>query len=335
MRTYLWAILCMATWAGTCQETNTWTSGRPDGHAPIMVMGDHMHGRGEWMFSYRYMHMKMDGLRRGNNDAETADALADYMATPVAMPMDMHMLGAMFAPSDKLTLMAMLNYLSMDMRHTTRMGGSFTTEASGFGDIQLTAIVKLLSANRQILHGQLGISIPSGSIEESDITPASAPNSTTLPYPMQLGSGTWDATVGLTYLGQADSWSWGSQGKAVLRLGQNSRDYRYGNRLDWNNWLAVKAASWLSFSARLEGLIIGEIHGADPKLNPMMVITADTQNSGGSFINGGLGFNTYVPSGPLKNIRVGFEVAFPLAQDVHGIQLKTKTTLVSGIQYSF
>ena len=32
---------------------------RPDNHAPITVMGDHIHEKGELMFSYRYMHMSM------------------------------------------------------------------------------------------------------------------------------------------------------------------------------------------------------------------------------------------------------------------------------------
>ena len=38
-----------------------WTAARPDGHAPISVMGDHMHAMGEWMVSYRYMTMDMEG----------------------------------------------------------------------------------------------------------------------------------------------------------------------------------------------------------------------------------------------------------------------------------
>ena len=28
-------------------------------------MGEHMHKKGEWMLSYRYMHMDMDGSRIG------------------------------------------------------------------------------------------------------------------------------------------------------------------------------------------------------------------------------------------------------------------------------
>ena len=41
---------------------------RPDGHAPISVMGDHMHAMGEWMVSYRYMTMDMKGLLKGSDD---------------------------------------------------------------------------------------------------------------------------------------------------------------------------------------------------------------------------------------------------------------------------
>ena len=43
-----------------------WTAARPDGHAPISVMGDHMHAMGEWMVSYRYMTMDMKGLLKGS-----------------------------------------------------------------------------------------------------------------------------------------------------------------------------------------------------------------------------------------------------------------------------
>jgi len=40
---------------------------RPDSHAPITVMGDHIHKTGEVMFSYRYMHMSMRDNRDGSS----------------------------------------------------------------------------------------------------------------------------------------------------------------------------------------------------------------------------------------------------------------------------
>ena len=339
MKYYISIIAMMAVLSIYAQETNDnflkWSAGRPDGHAPISVMGDHMHGKGEWMFSYRYMYMNMEDLKQGSDDATFDDALAQTMVTPTEMPMNMHMLGVMYAPSDNLTLMVMFNYLSMEMDHITRMGGTFTTEANGFGDIQISGLYRFFNKNQQTLHGQLGFSIPTGSITENDVTPASAPNEVELPYPMQIGSGTFDTNLALTYLGQGEINSWGVQLRGIFRFGENDREYRYGNRYNLNNWFALKAADWLSFSARLEGLIVDEIEGEDPNLNPMMVITADTANSGGTFVNGGLGFNIYVPSGALKNLRIGFEVASPIYQDVNGIQLRTRETITLGTQYSF
>lgn len=342
MNKLIYAIILMASTlvcAQNKEDTKQWSGNRPDGHAPISVMGDHTHGKGELMFSYRFMSMNMEDLKRGNDDESFADVLipngGEYMVTPTKMTMQMHMLGFMYAPSDRITLMAMANYISMDMDHLTAMGRTFTTESSGFGDLKLAMLYKFFNKDSQQLHGQIGISLPTGTIDNKDKTPASNGNEVILPYPMQIGSGTIDSELALTYLVQCEAMSFGSQLKGVIRLGENDNDYTLGNRYSFNNWLAYKAANWLSFSARLEGLIVGEIDGANPNLNPMMVITADTRNSGGTYINSGLGFNIYVSEGSFKNMRFGFEFATPLLQDVKGVQLKQKETITFGVQYAF
>ncbi|MGB7394389.1 MAG: transporter [Pricia sp.] len=339
MKIFLSAIVLMATCLLSAQETmndtsEKWTSGRPDGHAPISVMGDHMHGQGEFMFSYRYMYMNMEDLKRGRDDASFEDALVDYMVTPTQMPMNMHMLGAMYAPSDRITLMAMVNVTSMEMDHVTRMGGMFTTNSSSFGDTKLSGMYRIYDTNRQMVHAQLGLSIPTGSITEADVTPASAPNAVELPYPMQIGSGTFDPSLDVTYLFQGPVFSYGGQLSGVFRLGENDRQYTLGNRFSINNWFGFKLSDWFSLGATLGHTWIGEINGADPNLNPMMVITADTANSGGNTLSSGVGFNIYVPDGRLKDVRFGFEFGYPLYQDLNGIQLKTKETVTLGLQYA-
>src|SRR6056297_2085707 len=92
---------------------------RADGHAPIGVMGDHIHKTGEVMLSYRFMHMDMSGYRSGTNGLSPEQVAAtpnrffgmpgqppNIRIVPTSMTMDMHMFGAMYAPSDRLTLMA-------------------------------------------------------------------------------------------------------------------------------------------------------------------------------------------------------------------------------------
>lgn len=52
----LYGILLLCSQWTTAQD-NLWTANRPDGHAPIGIMGDHYHKKGEWMLSYRMMTM--------------------------------------------------------------------------------------------------------------------------------------------------------------------------------------------------------------------------------------------------------------------------------------
>ncbi|WP_299315572.1 transporter [uncultured Aquimarina sp.] len=340
MKTYIYAIILMVTQFISAQEgdkENKWSGSRPDGHAPISVMGDHTHGKGEFMFSYRYMYMNMEDLNRGSENVDFSNALPPndiYMVTPTNMPMNMHMLGIMYAPNNKITLMAMVNYSSQEMDHLTAMGGAFKTESSGFGDTKIGALYKFFNKNKQQLHGQIGLSIPTGSIDKKDVTPASTPNETILPYPMQIGSGTWDTEIALTYLKQWNILSFGTQARTTLRIGENDNEYRLGNKYSLNNWIAVTAADWLSFSGRLELGATDKISGTNPDLNPMMVITADTANSGMTYTNAGLGFNLYAFKGSIKNLRLGFEASIPLFQNMNGIQLRNKETITLGLQYA-
>ena len=55
----LFWLLASAVSAHEDAGSDNWSGARPDGHAPIGVMGEHTHKAGEWMFSYRYMHMSM------------------------------------------------------------------------------------------------------------------------------------------------------------------------------------------------------------------------------------------------------------------------------------
>ena len=65
------------------------------------------------------------------------------------------------------------------------------------------------------LHANVGLSFPTGSINERDKNPMSMGNNVRLPYPMQNGSGTYDFLPGLTYIGKQEVWSWGAQASGV------------------------------------------------------------------------------------------------------------------------
>jgi hypothetical protein len=65
----------LALWAMT---SGAFANGmlRADGHAPIGVMGNHRHKSGEFMVSYRFMYMDMEGNRIA--DTQLSDMLRLY-----------------------------------------------------------------------------------------------------------------------------------------------------------------------------------------------------------------------------------------------------------------
>ena len=208
MKKILWVVLALFCLNLNAQENNEteellWTANRASGHAPIGVMGDHTHNKGEFMVSYRYMTMQMKDLRYEGNDVNQDFVFDNYMVAPQSMDMTMHMLGFMYAPSDRLTLMAMVNYASNHMDLTKRMQGhmgmamdtDFSTESSGIGNINISALVQLLNENKQTLHAEFGVGIPTGSIDEKDVTAMSNGEEVILPYPMQIGSGSFSAKL--------------------------------------------------------------------------------------------------------------------------------------------
>ncbi|WP_258103633.1 hypothetical protein [Marinoscillum sp. MHG1-6] len=325
----------------TVNAQDKWTSGRPDGHAPISVMGDHTHGKGDWMISYRFMHMHMDGLRNKTSDLSADVVFDNYMMAPKEMHMHMHMLGLMYAVSNNLTFMAMGNYLEQHMHVSmmNMMAGThehFESASAGLGDVKIFGLWKFLDTKGQRIHANIGVSIPVGSIDNSAVTPMSEPNATQLPYPMQIGSGTWDALPGMTYMGQKENLSWGAQTYATIRIGENDHGYSLSNKGNLLGWIGYRTTEWLSFSAKINGMLSGKISGSDPAyMNPMMSPTLDPKNFGGETLTGSLGFNIYIPRGAFKNVRLGLEYELPMYQNLNGPQMKTKEIGTFGLQYSW
>jgi len=310
-------------------------------HAPIGVMGDHVHPKGEWMASYRYMHMAMSPNFDGSDEVSVDDIRmpgGPYMVAPIEMDMDMHMFGLMYAPLDGVTLMAMIPFITKSMDHIMMSGTEFTTDSKGVGDLKLSVLYEPWRNDHHEVHVQLGFSSPTGSIDETDDTPM-GPDSP-LPYPMQIGSGTFDLLFGGTYTGHRGDWSWGGQATAVVRLGENDRDYRLGHQYQITGWGVYDVFDALGVSFRLAWDQWFDIEGADPALNPMMVPTADPDLRAGRRLDALFGLSI-VPSelgdhlGAMKGMRIAIEGGLPAYQNLDGPQLGESWQITTGIQYAF
>ena len=306
----------------------------PSAHAPIGVMGEHVHKKGEVMVSYRYRNMQMDGNRVGSTRVSAEEVLDDFPVTPTDMTMEMHMFGLMFAPSDNLTLVAMLPYTELSMNHVTRMGTRFRTSSAGIGDIKLGGLYNLIDSDSSNLIANFSVSLPSGEIDETFDTPAQ--DDAQLPYPMQLGSGTVDLIPGITFTDHFSDLrfplSWGFQGIGTIRTDRNDNSYSLGDRFDSSIWSALDLSHWLSVSLRSTWSIWGNVDGADPLLNPSLVPTADPNLRGGRRADLGFGLNLLHPT---ESFRLALEFLTPVYQNLNGPQLETDRAWVFGAQYTF
>ncbi|MEM0928631.1 MAG: transporter [Pseudomonadota bacterium] len=328
-------------------------------HAPIGVMADHRHEKGEVMFSYRFMRMDMDGNRDGTDQLSVTEIATTVpnrffgtpgqpptlRVVPLEMIMDMHMVGAMYGVTDRVTLMAMGSYLTNKMDHVTFRGGmgtdrrgNFTTESSGFGDTTVAAIVGLDKGEKEgrQLNVNFGVSLPTGSITETDdvFTPMGMTPTLRLPYPMQLGSGTYDLKPGVTYRDREGAISWGAQTTATLRTGENDEGYTLGDRYEGTAWLGYAFDHSAAGFLRLKAASQGKIDGIDPRI-VAPVQTADPDNLGGDTVEVFFGLNLAGQEGWLKGHRFAVEAGLPLYRDLNGPQLETDFTLTVGWQKSF
>lgn len=239
------------------KSTDQATSTRADSHAPLGVMGDHAHSTGKVVFSYRTLGMAMDGLR-DMTAISIETALDDYTMVPIRMETRMHIFGAMFAPHDRVTLMAMMNYRNnfMAMKITHRQipeGHHHGTEdhwltTAGPGDLRLSALIPLLNTSNTDLRLNAGVSIPTGPINPRFIyfrRILKIPH-----YPMQLGSGSFELRPGLTFAATHGSWSYGAQTRGAIRLNRNSQDYKLAPTIGATLWSARRLNDWLSVSLR-------------------------------------------------------------------------------------
>ncbi|HHH29445.1 MAG TPA: transporter [Polyangiaceae bacterium] len=330
------SLIALSSTPARAQEHAAGHSHHGQSAAPIGVMGAHVHGRDRWMISYRYQYQRMDGNMSGDARLSPEDVRADgFMAVPTDMDMHMHMLGAMYAPIDELTIALMLPVMHMSMHHLTGMplgAVQFDTDSAGMGDMRLAGLVRLFDApGHQLLLG-VGLVLPTGSTHVRGDTPMA--DQVRLPYPMRPGGGSVAANPSLTYTASVDIVRFGVQASAVLPMHNNEDHYRLGFQYRGTAWAGVQPVPWFDTTLRVAGLGRENISGADADLNPNMVPTADPERRALFRMDAFLGVGFSAPDTVLSGHRLSLEVGMPFYQNVSGPQLVQLVSLMAGWQWT-
>ena len=309
---------------------------RPDGLAPIGVLGDHtLPAGGNVMVSYRYNRMTYDDNYNSDSRVTTASVLGAFPIAAQHMLVERHLVGLEWAPTNDLTLSAQLPYMNVVIDNVTAANAHIQTAFSNPADVVVSALYVLKRWERSQVHFNFGINLPVGFLDRQGQVPG--PGSPDNSYPMRLSSGTWDFLPGLTYRGQDDYWTWGGQAIGTIHSGENRYNYTLGDSVNLTAWLSRKVTDSFSTSARVNGSIWGNIRGADANLDQTLVQTNRPDLQGGERIDilFGMNYNLCVPVENVPMQRLSIEAGLPVYQRLNGPQLGVQWMLTAGWQMMF
>jgi small nuclear ribonucleoprotein (snRNP)-like protein len=198
--------------------------------------------------------------------------------------------------------------------------------------MRLTFLSKIQDKKKWKNHVGLGVSIPTGSINNRDVTPMSS--DARLGYAMQNGTGTYDTFLLLNNLNEFGKFKVGEQFLFKLPVsGKNDNGYKYGEDIILNLWVSYRFFQYLSGSLKINYQYKGEMKGFDNQMNKRMSSAMDPKNIGFNKVNLGIGFNFINNNNYFKNNRLAMEVMIPLYRDYKGIQMADSFSFMLGWQY--
>ena len=282
-----------------------------------------------WTLGYKYKTAKFEGYLDGTQSLSFTDVTGPpsdgsgktFPVVPTTITQTAHIYTVGYQFNGQWQGHLSIPYIKQKTDHLSLVPGyeTFTIETDGIGDAVMSASYNLNSDAWQI---SLGVSLPTGSIDEQGDTPRE-PGDQQLPYTMQLGSGTYDFPVELNYQNSTTP-NLSMNLSAIIRTGTNDRDYRLGNNYSFSGRYQLKLSPRIKGYAGVTLQYSDSIHGQDDSLlvgDPATLYPAGITNPdlyGGKKVNARLGLLWKVSD----DYRLTVELGQPVYQDLNGPQPK-------------
>ncbi len=310
-----------------------WTADRPDGVAPVDIVGDHTLPEGTLQVKYRYGRMNSQGLKTGTNKLGELDVLAlGFTYVPLSRSIDTNDITVDYGVTDAFTVQANVGYTSKSSEEANE-DQYFTTSSSHLTDAEVDVLWNVWQEGACRANVQLGGVVPLGKVDERGTFPGVV--NAILPYDMQTGSGSWAVVPGATASVQNEFGTVGLQLLGVVRVNDNDRGYRLGNEFRSNLWLAYRFNDLVSASTGMRVLARERISGADPALETFRDPGDVGYSYGEKRVDFPLGLNVEVPRGPLEGNRFGVQFVWTVHEDVDGPYLASDWGFTVGWQRAF
>ena len=331
----------MLSWVSVAQAYIGLCCAHCGGNMPLNIFGGGIPEPKEFRFKLSQMIMEMGPLRDGTDEISNDDLIGsangtNFPALPTNMQMYMTMIGAAYSFSDDFAVMGMTSYIENTMHMNLKNGNDFTMTSGGIGDITLLGKYRAYADDNLVPTNQVsvlfGLSLPSGSINKKFSNHTNDTfNGSLLPFKMQLGSGTVDPIIGLTYQGSRDPFWWGFNTQLEGHIYDNEQGYRRAQELRYDFYAMKQVHDKVVVHAQLNGWYEGKFsdeaydvrvsgagHNALSTANNLISPLFDPDNYGGHKLHFGLG----VQFQPLPLHVMELTASVPIHQDLNGPQLQ-------------
>ena len=331
----------MLSWVSVAQAYIGLCCAHCGGNMPLNIFGGGIPEPKEFRFKFSQMIMEMGPLRDGTDEISNDDLIGsangtNFPALPTNMQMYMTMIGAAYSFSDDFAVMGMTSYIENTMHMNLKNGKDFTMTSGGVGDITLLGKYRAYADDNLVPTNQVsvlfGLSLPSGSINKKFSKHTNDTfNGSLLPFKMQLGSGTVDPIIGLTYQGSRDPFWWGFNTQLEGHIYDNEQGYRRAQELRYDFYAMKQVHDKVVVHAQLNGWyegkfsdeaydvrVFGAGHNALSTANNLISPLFDPDNYGGHKLHFGLG----VQFQPLPLHVMELTASVPIHQDLNGPQLQ-------------
>jgi len=278
---------------------------------------------GSWSVSLRVEDAAREGMRDGRDDLPEGtydlNGSRRYTRTFNETRQSLHVAHGL----EGCTLFARLPYLVTLQRDFVDLPSDAVNsdEVDGLGDLELGMTHPLPGWDTGALVYTVGLSIPTGAVDEPG-----------QPYPMQPGSGTVDVLGGVAWARTQDEWRHGFALRGRLPISDNEQGWARSRWHVADAWISRTLGSGVAGRLALRNTSWGDVHGYAEELLLDDDALADDDRQGGTRTDVVVGLDWASAEGQL---RVGFEVGMPVDEWLDGPQPSTELTLGLALRLAF
>ncbi|MDO6566101.1 hypothetical protein Q4561_03440 [Alteromonas sp. 1_MG-2023] len=296
-----------------------------------------------WSFAVQFKAAEFDGYKIDDSDVSLDDVLfspgdeprteANFPVVPTVIDQYAQIVQLGYQVNNRLKLGIQVPFIHQETDHISAVPGydNFIITSTGLGDIALSVSYSLKDNIDYSWWVTAGVSLPTGSIDEEGDTPRDSGDQQ-LPYTMQLGSGTYDFPLEVSYQNKGEH-SFSVSLSAMLRTGTNDRNYRLGNNYKLSGKYNFPLSQTTVLFTGAAYSYSDSIHGQDDEITvggdypyPASITNPNLYGGEKVSLSGGISFV------PIDWLKVIADVSKPVYQNLNGPQ--PQELWRAGLQFS-